>query len=124
MSSVRWVQLLGMVVLMEVSMSGCGRGIFNTEQMTDRAQDAQGRSIALDTPRNWQFFREAVDPDIVAESEGESAPGFSTWNEKWVRQLRHLKSGRENAPKYIVYIIESRRRAGLPELEGYPPPAE
>jgi len=36
MSSVRWVQLLGMVVLMEVSMSGCGRGIFNTEQMTDR----------------------------------------------------------------------------------------
>jgi len=34
-----------------------------------------------------------------------------------------LESSQENAPKYIAYIIESRHRAGLPPLEGYPPPA-
>lgn len=123
MNGLRWMQALAMVLLMGCSMSGCGRGIFNTEPFTDMTRDAQGRSIAADTPRNWEFFRELVDPQISSEVQGQRPPGFPTWNEKWLRQLRHIESGRENAPKYIAYIIESRRRAGLPELEGYPPPA-
>lgn len=123
MIGLRCVQVFTMVLLMACSMSGCGRGIFNTEPFTDTTRDAQGRSIAADTPRNWEFFRELVDPQISSEAQGKRPPGFPTWNEKWVRQLRHIESGRENATKYIAYIIESRRRAGLPELEGYPSPA-
>jgi len=45
------------------------------------------------------------------------APGYKTWNEKWIWQIRAIEKGQENAPKYINHIIELRRRAGLPELE-------
>ncbi len=123
MSCLRWVQAMAVVFLMGCCMSGCSRGVFNTEPFTDTTRNAQGHSIAADTARNWEFFRELVDPQISSEAQGKRPPGFSTWNEKWLRQLQHIESGRENAPKYIAYIIESRRRAGLPELEGYPPPA-
>lgn len=121
MSGLRRVQMLIIVLMVGCSVSGGGRGILNTEPFTDTTRDAQGRSIAADTARNWEFFRVLVDPQISSEAQGKRPPGFPTWNEKWLRQLRHIESGRENAPKYIAYIIESRRRAGLPELEGYPP---
>ena len=54
MSNSRWVRAMAMtvVLLMVYSMSGCGRGIFNTEPFTDTTQDTQGRSIAADTTRN------------------------------------------------------------------------
>jgi len=114
--------MLSMVLLMGGNMSGCGRGIFNTEPFTDTTKDVHGRAIAADTARNWQEWREVVDPQLAAESMGRKPPGFSTWNEKWIRQLRAIEKTQENAPKYIAYIVEARRRAGLPELEGYPPP--
>lgn len=123
MNGIRWAQLLVVVILMGASMAGCGRGIFNTEPFVDAQKDAQGNTILLDTNRNWQDWREAIDPQIRAEISGRSAPGFPTWNEKWVRQLQAIEKTQENAPKYIAYIIDARRRAGLPELEGYPPPA-
>lgn len=123
MSMIRCVQLLAAVILMGVGMTGCGRGIFNTEPFVDAKNDEGGNTVLLDTDRNWQDWLEAVDPQIRAEISGRDAPGFPTWNEKWVRQLLAIERSQENAPKYIAYIIESRRRAGLPELEGYPPPA-
>lgn len=111
-------------LLLGVMLAGCGMtgngSIFNTEPYTDTVKDANGRSIAADTQRNWEKWRGLVDPQIASEIAGAKAPGFPTWNEKWVRQLRHIDSSQENAPKYIAYIIESRRKAGLPELEGYP----
>ena len=123
MNELRWAQLLAIVFLMVVSMSGCGRGIFNTEPFVDTTTDAHGNRLLADTPRRWQDWREAVDPQVRAEASGKSAPGFATWNEKWGRMLFALESSQENAPKYIAYIIESRHHAGLPPLEGYPPPA-
>jgi len=87
-------------------------------------KDERGRSIAADTQRNWQEFQWDIDPQIEEERMGKPAPGFPTWNEKWVRALAWISKTQENAPKYIAHIIESRRRAGLPELEGYPPPAD
>lgn len=102
-------------------MSGCGQGLVNTDPFVDAKKDEHGNVTLLDTPRNWRDWREAVDPQIRAETLGRNPPGFATWNEKWVQQLHALNSGQENAPKYIAYILEARRRAGLPELEGFPP---
>jgi len=111
----RWSMLVVMTILIGCNMSGCG--IFNTEQMFDITTDAQGQRIAADTLRNWQTWRSLVDPQLENEKMKKRAPGFPTWNEKWIRQIRAIEESQENSPKYINYIIESRRRAGLPELE-------
>lgn len=109
-----------------VFLAGCvmAGSIFNTEPFVDAKKDAQGNVILLDTPRNWQDWRELADLDLAAEIAGKKAPGGATWNKKWARQLLAIEKTQENAPKYVTYIIESRRRAGLPELEGYPPSAD
>ena len=123
MKGIRWVQLLVITIVMGIGMMGCNGGLFNTEPFVDTTTDAQGNRLLADTQRRWQDWREAIDPQIRAETSGRNAPGFPTWNEKWVRQLLALEKSQENAPKYIAYIIESRRQMGLPELEGYSSPA-
>ncbi len=124
MKGVSWVQLLVITIVMGIGMMGCNGGLFNTEPFVDTTTDAQGNRLLADTQRRWQDWREAIDPQISAEASGRNAPGFPTWNEKWVRQLLALEKSQENAPKYIAYIIESRRQKGLPELEGYSSPAK
>lgn len=119
------VQLIAFFLLLLVvgcSMSGFGRGIFNTEPFVDTTKDGRGRSIAADSPRNWRDWREQIDPQLEAEAAGRRAPGGVAWNESWLLIFQALESTQENAPKYIAYIIEWRRCAGLPELESYPPP--
>ena len=123
MNRIRWAQLLAIVILMGVSMSGCGRGIFNTEPFVDAKKNEHGKVVLLDTPRMWQYWQEDTNRDVAREVAGtRPGGGIPSWNALWLRVIS-ANSDRENAPKYIAYIIESRRRAGLPELEGYPPPA-
>lgn len=117
----KWSQLVGtflLLLIMGYGMSGCG--IFNTEPSADWGESPDGREILLDTARNWRDWREVIDPQLRAELSGHDAPGGVEWNESWILILRAIEKTQENAPKYIAYIIESRRRAGLPELEGYP----
>jgi len=82
--------------------------------------DAQGQHILADTPQNWQQWRSVIDPQIADEAAGER-PRINTWKQEWIRQIEQFEKIQENAPKYIDYIIESRRRTGLPELEYDPP---
>jgi hypothetical protein len=107
--------------MLGASVVGCGGGLFNTEPFVDSVRNEQGSVVILDTQRNWQEWCEAIDPQIKAEAAGKTPPGFETWNEKWLRMLSALQETQENAPKYISYILEERRRLDLQELEGYPP---
>lgn len=125
MSRTNCIQLLTTVLLMGVCMSGCGRGIFNTEPFVDAKKDEHGKVVLRDTPRMWADFIENVNREVARERAGDFAQGRIPWNEFWLRRIQYMQGGtQENAPKYIAYIIESRRRAGLPELEGYPPRAD
>lgn len=97
MNGLRWVLSLSMVLLMGCNMSGCGRGIFNTEPFVDAKKDAQGNSVLLDTPRMWRDFTANVDDDIRREAAGERAP-------RWVDLERalvafHSSHGEGNARK-------------------------
>lgn len=122
MSDFRWMQLLTVVLLTGCSMSGCGRGIFNTESFVDAKKGEHGNVVLLDTPRMWQDWHDEVDRAVSNEVAGRRpGGGIASWNAQWLRVIS-ANSDRENAPKYIAYIIESRHRAGLPELEGHPPP--
>lgn len=123
MNEWRWMKVLVIALLVGYSMSGCGRGIFNTEPFVDATKDGQGNVVLRDTPRMWQDWRDEVDRAVANEVAGRRpGGGISSWNFQWLRVIG-ANGGRENAGKYVAYIIESRRRAGLPELEGYPLPA-
>lgn len=120
-NKIRWSSLLTVLFLMGASMSGCGNGIFNTEPFVDAKRDEQGNVILRDTPRMWTDFVEITEMDVASEKSGRRSPGgHASWNAVWLAKIHYLNEGRENASKYITYIIESRRHAGLPELEGYP----
>jgi len=86
----------------------------------EMTMDAQGQHILADTPQNWQQWRSVIDPQIADELAGEESP-LNTWKQNWIQQIENFEKIQENAPRYIDYIIESRRRAGLPELEYNPP---
>lgn len=118
MSKLKW--LLMLLVLTGCNMSGCRSGLFNTDPGIDVEQREDGTRVLLDTPRMWRDWTESVDMEIQREVDGAEPSGGGTWSERWLRSIRSLQDGRhENAPKYSAYIIESRRKAGLPELEGY-----
>lgn len=104
-------------------MSGCRSGLFNTQPSADWGKTADGREVLLDTDRNWRAWREGVDRALRTEIAGMKAPGHQDWEEFWSRELSRIQVDRDNAPKYVAYIIDSRRRAGLPELKSYPPSA-
>ena len=105
------------VTLLGVSMPGCGNSIFNTEPSADWGEDSNGRRVLLDTERNWENWREGIDRLVRTEAAGMKAPGDPTWEKLWNRELGRIGRSRENSQRYIDYIIEQRRKAGLPELE-------
>jgi len=111
-----------LMVIPLLFMMGCnmsGFGLFNTDPMVDTQKDEEGNLMLRDTPKNWDFFKQTTDMRIENEKTGKEAPGGLSWNEHWLRRIKVNEESQENPEKYITYIIESRRKAGLPELEGY-----
>lgn len=45
--------------------------------------------------------------------------GQPSWNDAWLERLLTNSRGVEHPARYVNYIIEARRRAGLPDLTGY-----
>jgi hypothetical protein len=98
-------------------LTGC-TSIFNTEPFVDATRDAQGNVILRDTPRMWRDWQEVIDMYVADERVGKAPPrGKNSWNDHWASMISSNLT-RENANKYIDYIVESRRKAGLPDLEG------
>ncbi|MDR7097830.1 hypothetical protein J2X04_000177 [Lysobacter niabensis] len=111
--------LICLTILVGCSMSSNG-STFDKEPFVDAKRDAHGNVILRDTPRMWANFTEEVDLRVKSEMHGGRPPGVAKWNDHWTDQIKTMeKGGQENAQKYIAYIIEARRKAGLPELEGY-----
>lgn len=98
-------------------IAGCS--VFNTEPLIDSRRDEQGNIVVLDTPRMWRDWIDETDWAVRSELAGERpGGGIMTWDENWRRVIK-ANSDRENAAKYIDYLIDARRRAGLPDLEGH-----
>lgn len=90
-----------------------------TEPFIDAKKDEQGDVTLLDTPRMWRDWQADIDRAIAKEVSGEPpGGGIESWSRQWQRVIRANRD-RENAQKYINYIIEKRKEAGLPALEGY-----
>jgi len=91
-------------------------GVFNTEPMLDTHRDAEGNIIVEDTPRMWAYWKDNVDHAVAKEVSGRMpGGGTDSWDTHWQRVFA-ANSDRENAEKYMSYVIDTRRAAGLPEL--------
>jgi hypothetical protein len=119
MKAVDYPSRMATMALMVIIMNGCGNSVFNTEPIADTTRDANGHVILRDTPRAWEEWKEETGWAVSSELAGRApGGGILTWNEHWLRVIR-ANQDRENASKYINYFLEARRRAGLPEIEGY-----
>lgn len=107
--------MLLLTMLMGCNMSGCGMS--KPEPFVDAEKDKQGNVKLLDTPRMWRYWKADVDRAIEKEVNGEPpGGGIQSWSKQWQRVIRANRN-RENAQKYINYIIEKRQEAGLRPLE-------
>lgn len=84
----------------------------------DIQQDAEGNILLLDTPNMRIGAASAYDSTIQMELRGHKMSDGMSWNEVWLNTIRNIRRNTENAEWYVQYIIEQRRKAGLPELEG------
>lgn len=96
--------------------AGCGSCLGFFEPMVDQERDDQGNLRRLDTRKNWEFHQMTVGMHVELERAGKPAPGATSWNTFWRYRIAAHQTT-ENKEKYITYIVESRRAAGLPELE-------
>jgi hypothetical protein len=107
------------LVFLLVPLSGCAGSIFNTAPMLDTRKDAQDNTIVLDTPRMWADWTTSADTAVASEAAGgPPGPGLPDWQAHWHYVIKNNTQSRENPSKYLAYVIEARRRAGLPELSG------
>lgn len=91
-------------------------GCYDT--FVDARYDEDGEVILEDTEKNWGYFAESVDRDVIREArEGRPGAGKETWLEFWNWRIRNISENRENRDRYVSYILEQRRTAGLPELD-------
>ncbi|MFT3792947.1 MAG: hypothetical protein QM741_18185 [Rudaea sp.] len=102
----------------------------------DVQQRKDGTRVLQDTPRMWEEWRRSVDKEVLREVSYRNGSaqndvllgkpnGGGTWDQYWLSRVRAVRSpgdgySHEHPQKYIDYIIEQRRKAGLPELVGYP----
>lgn len=113
-------KMLRLVMLIFLIMGCFGMSkptIFNTEPYVDTVTDESGKKLLADTPRNWRDWTEIMDRHIQREKAGEKVfGGYESWNTLWNKIITAVSEGRQNAEKYVNYIILERRNAGLPEL--------
>ena len=78
-----------------------------------------GKSSLKDTPFERWYFARDVDRMIEDEQHGRSTPRVDlNWNDWWLNLIEaQRKYVVGNHEFYIRYIIDARRRAGLPELK-------
>lgn len=114
---VKYLKTLVFLILVSGSVMSCG-GLFNTEPFVDMHTDKDGNELIADTPRMWENFVALTKRRIEREINNERPPGTDSWNEHWIDTIETKRKLRQNPSKYIEYIINQRRKAGLPELKG------
>ena len=84
----------------------------------DYGKTADGKTYLRDTPRTWKYLKREIEESIALELKGKPPMGgFKSANEASVVWIRNLRNGAvEHPEKYIAYLIDQRRKAGLPEI--------
>ena len=76
-------------------------------------------SVKLYTSRSGSMlgmFAQVIDDHVRDEKDGRTASGFESWEEFWANSIKNMKRYPDTAEKDIQYVIQARKRAGLPDL--------
>ena len=66
----------------------------------------------------WDAFKFVITGTVQRELEGlPVGGGFESWNDRWENTIRNNRE-HGSPEEYIDFIINERRRVGLPELHG------
>ena len=71
--------------------------------------------------QQWAMFLQSVEIRVRRESEGKPPSAGETWEEFYNIWIHNLRNGSDNPDDEIEFLLESRRKAGLPDIEVYPP---
>jgi hypothetical protein len=83
----------------------------------DTGKKADGSTYFLDSSRNWQFAVPLYQVEVKHELQGVAPPGNkASWADYWQYHFIHLRAHQENPEKYVAFILNLRREAGLPNL--------
>lgn len=115
-------RILALSIATLVALTGCirlGAGTTRVGAGGITAEKMKNGTLHFDdTPALWDEFRRMMDMHIELERAGKPAGGRVSWSDFWNLRIRALAPERqEHSAKYINYIIEARRKAGLPELD-------
>jgi len=110
--------ILILAILLAVVLAGCS-GLLNTTPWVQSKQDERGRRVLVDTPELRKELTDSYDRAIERERKGmKPSGGIATWNQSWQMIFKANERDGENPDWYKNYIVQKRREAGLPELEG------
>ena len=119
MNVILWILgSLAAVVVVVVAAAGTYAVLKAKGNELDTRRDEHGNVILLDTPRMRTGAASAYDQTIEMEKRGHVNSDGMSWNDRWLGTIRSIRKNTENPEWYVQYIIEQRRKAGLPELEG------
>lgn len=119
MNVVLWILgSLAAVAVLFVAAAGTYAVLKERGGELDTRRDEHGNVILLDTPRMRVGAASAYDQSIEMEKRGHVNSDGMSWNDRWLGTIRSIRRNTENPEWYVQYIIEQRRKAGLPELEG------
>lgn len=110
-----WI-VIGVPVFVVMVMVGLG--IVASGMDISFTRDDQGNITLFDTPGMRTDATFAYDENIIMEKRGQQLSNGMSWNEVWLNTILAIRGNTENPEWYVQYIIEQRRMAGLPELEG------
>ncbi|MEF3305372.1 hypothetical protein [Paenibacillus sp. GYB003] len=119
MNVILWIlgSLIAVVVIFVV-LAGTYAVLKERGSELDIRRDEYGNVILLDTPGMRIGAASAYDQTIEMEKRGHVNSDGMSWNDRWLGTIRSIRKNTENPEWYVQYIIEQRRKAGLPELEG------
>ncbi|RPE77058.1 hypothetical protein [Vulcaniibacterium tengchongense] len=112
-----WLWLVaGVLVVAALVFAGWVKAASGQE--VEAVKGAHGRTLLRDTPALRELAALSYDNTIEMEKSGHVMSGGMSWNDRWLGTIRSIRKENENPEWYVRYIVEQRRKAGLPELEG------
>ena len=71
----------------------------------------------LGSQEDFDIFKGGVDWDLTAEVNGQRVQGGGeSWTEYWAKWIYQLRDQKETSNRYVQYVVDARKRAGLSDL--------
>ena len=100
------------IVALTASLFGCHRA-----SMKDYANDTRTRGSNENARWRWEAFKDSFDLDVRKEKRGgQPTAGEDTWRGYWLGRANLVRKRADGGRLHIQYIIDQRRKAGLPDI--------